>query len=126
MEQFKLRTLGATLLVAGTSIGAGMLGLPVVSGPSGFVPSLLTLVLSWASMCATGLLYAKLSLWLKRDANILTMAEKTLGHGGKAFTWAIYLFLFYSLLVAYMAGGANILSDLLGVHRAHSFFVLLF
>jgi len=107
----KLSTFGGTLLVAGTSIGAGMLGLPVLTGQAGFVPSLVVLFLCWAFMAATGLMFAELSLWLKEEVNIVTMAKKTLGNWGKLFAWGIYLFLFYSLSVAYLVGGSNLLGD---------------
>ena len=120
----KLSTTGGTLLVAGTSIGAGMLGLPVICGPAGFFPSILVLVLAWAFMAATGLMFAELSIWFKQEVNILTMANKTLGYWGKLFAWGVYLFLFYSLLVAYLVGGANLLGDLLPVSPLYT--VLLF
>lgn len=109
----KLSTTGGALLVAGTSIGAGMLGLPVICGPAGFTPSILVLVLCWAFMAATGLMFAELCFWYKQEVNILTMANRTLGVWGKAFAWGVYLFLFYSLLVAYLVGGGNLLLDLL-------------
>lgn len=37
-------------------IGAGVLALPTVAAPAGFVPSSLALVAVWAYMSATGLL----------------------------------------------------------------------
>lgn len=37
-------------------IGAGVLALPSVAAPAGFVPSSLALVAVWAYMAATGLL----------------------------------------------------------------------
>lgn len=114
MNQTTLRTLGGSLIVAGTSIGAGMLALPVVTGPAGFLPSIVVLVLCWAFMTATGLLFAELSLWLKGQANILSMAKCTLGKGGLVITWVLYLFLFYSLTIAYMVGGGNLLVELFG------------
>lgn len=114
MQFSGLRTFGGSLIVAGTSIGAGMLALPVVTGPSGFAPSIAVLVVCWAFMTCTGLLFAELSLWLKSDANILSMSKRTLGKGGLVATWVLYLFLFYSLTVAYMVGGANLLVELFG------------
>ncbi|MDB6080953.1 MAG: tyrP 4 [Chlamydiia bacterium] len=107
----KLSTLSGTLIVAGTSIGAGMLGLPVVTGTSGFFPSLVVLTICWAFMATTGLLFAELALLHKEDINILSMAQHTLGRTGKLFAWVVYLFLFYSLLVAYFVGGGNLTSD---------------
>ncbi len=126
MQFSGLRTFGGSLIVAGTSIGAGMLALPVVTGPSGFFPSIATLVACWAFMTITGLLFAELSLWLKSDANILSMAKNTLGKPGLAVTWALYLFLFYSLTIAYMVGGANLLTELFGPNTSDVFRIILF
>lgn len=101
--------LGGSLLVAGTTIGGGMLALPVLTSPAGFVPSILIYFLCWAFMASTGLLFLEISQWFKQDANIITMAEATLGRWGKGFAWILYLFLFYCLTVAYMVGCGNIL-----------------
>ena len=126
MQFSGLRTFGGSLIVAGTSIGAGMLALPVVTGPSGFVPSLAVLVCCWAFMTITGLLFAELSLWLKSDANILSMAKRTLGRPGLYATWVLYLFLFYSLTIAYMVGGGNLLVELFGDKTSALLRILLF
>src|SRR5258708_1834332 len=42
--------LGGTLLIAGTSIGVGMLGLPVVTAAGGFVPSIFVYLVCWFFM----------------------------------------------------------------------------
>ncbi len=107
-------TWGGALIVAGTSIGAGMLALPVVTGAAGFFPSLAVLFISWAFMTLTGLLFAELCIWLKQEVNVLGMAKKTLGKMGQAVTWVLYLFLFYCLSIAYLIGGANFFSDFIG------------
>lgn len=109
----RLSTLGGTLIIAGTSIGAGMLGLPSLTGPAGFLPSLAVLFVCWLFMTITGLLYAELALHFRNDANLLTMARRTLGRRGKIVTWGVYLFFFYSLLVAYFVGGGNLVHDLM-------------
>jgi len=106
----QLRVGGGALIVAGTSIGAGMLGLPVVSGACGFIPALFILLACWAFMCATGILYAELACVYKDEANISTMAVRTLGPIGKPLTLVVYLFLFYTLTVVYFVGGGNILA----------------
>ncbi len=126
MQINALRTFGGSLIVAGTSIGAGMLALPVVTGPAGFIPSIGVLVVCWAFMTMTGLLFAELSLWLKSDANILSMAKKTLGKPGLFITWILYLFLFYSLTIAYMVGGGNLLTELFGTGSSDTIRILLF
>lgn len=101
-----------TLLVAGTAIGGGMLALPVLTAAGGFIPSLFIYAACWLFMAATGLLFLELSLWMPPGANILSMAEATLGRPGKIIAWLLYLFLFYCLTIAYLVGGGNLLSSL--------------
>lgn len=104
--------LGGALLVAGTAIGGGMLALPVLTSLAGFLPSLVVYILCWLFMASTGLLFLEISQWLKGEANIVSMAEHTLGKPGKYFAWVVYLFLFYCLTVAYMVGCGNIMVEL--------------
>ena len=106
---YKGSVFAGSLLVAGTSIGGGMLALPVLTSVAGFLPSLVIYLLCWLFMAGTGLLFLEISQWLKGESNIISMAETTLGYpGGKAFAWVLYLFLFYCLTVAYMVGCGNI------------------
>lgn len=104
--------LGGSLLVAGTTIGGGMLGLPVLTSPGGFLPSIFIYIACWLFMCLTGLLFLELSLHMEEHANIVTMAERTLGLPGKIAAWGLYLFLFYCLTLAYIIGCGDIVSSL--------------
>lgn len=104
---------GGTLLVAGTCIGGGMLALPVFTSLGGFVPSLFLYFVCWAFMACTGLLYLEVCQWMGVETNIISMAEYTLGRPGKLFAWAIYIFLFYSLTVAYIVGCGNLVTQVL-------------
>lgn len=104
--------LGGTLLVAGTAIGGGMLGLPVLTSLGGFVPSLVIYICCWLFMSCTGLLFLEICLWLHRDANIVSMAGATLGRAGKICAWIVYLFLFYCLTVAYTVGCGNMVVNI--------------
>lgn len=103
--------LGGILLVAGCCIGAGMLGLPVLSATAGFQPSVLVFFICWLFMVATGLLLLEVNLWFGKEINIVTMAEKTLGRFGKIVSWSVFLFLFYSLMVAYIAASGSLVTD---------------
>jgi len=98
----KFSVLIGTLLVAGTSIGGGMLALPVLTSVTGFFPSLCIYLLCWLFMASTGLLFLEITQWMHRDANIVSMAQSTLGRPGKIIAWVLYLFLFYSLNIAYI------------------------
>lgn len=102
--------LRGALLVAGTTIGGGMLALPVMTGLGGFLPSLLIYFLCWAFMFATGLLFLEISQWSGENANLVTMAEVTLGWPGKIAAWMLYLFLFYCLTLAYVVGCGELIA----------------
>lgn len=107
----KANVLHGTLLVAGTSIGGGMLALPVLTSLAGFLPSIVVYLLCWLFMAATGLLLLEICLWMEPDVNLLTMAERTLGGGGKAAAWILYLFLFYCLTLAYIVGCGDLMVE---------------
>ncbi|HVV69824.1 MAG TPA: aromatic amino acid transport family protein [Gammaproteobacteria bacterium] len=96
--------LGSILLIAGTSIGAGMLALPVSTAAYGFLPSIGLFVLCWLCMLLTGLILLEVNLWLKPGTNIVSMATQTLGIWGKLIALIAYFLLFYSLMAAYVSG----------------------
>jgi tyrosine-specific transport protein len=108
-KEMKPRTLRAALLIAGTSIGGGMLALPVELAAGGFFPSLLIYLFCWAIMCLCGLLFLETNLWMKGEANIVSMARFTLGRFGEVFAWTLYIFQFYLLMVAYVSGCGKLL-----------------
>jgi tyrosine-specific transport protein len=112
MTQRKNSLLGGALLVAGTSIGGGMLALPVLTSQAGFIPSVVVYLFCWLFMAGTGLLFLEVSQWMKRDSNIVSMANQTLGVWGKYTAWVLYLFLFYCLTIAYLVGCGQILVEL--------------
>ena len=102
---------GGTLLVSGTTIGAGMLALPVTTGLAGFLPSVMLFIAYWLFMTFTAFLFLEVNLWMEHNANIVTMAKRTLGPWAQAASWLVYLFLLYCLTAAYIAGGGSLFSD---------------
>ncbi len=102
---------GGIFLLAGSCIGAGMLAVPVLAGLAGFVPSLFMLTVAWAFMTFTALLLVEINGWFKSQINIVSMCEKSFGNTGKAISWCLYLFLFYSLLTSYIAGSEKIFTS---------------
>ena len=105
----KNKLIGSILLIVGTSIGGGMLALPVSTAEAGFVNSLFFLFLCWLVMTIGALLILEVNLRLPAGSNMISMAESTLGLPGKLIAWLSYLVLLYSLLAAYIAGGSDIL-----------------
>ena len=106
------RILKGALLIAGTSIGGGMLALPVELSLGGFIPSIFIYLFCWMLMACTGLLFLEVSMWIKGESNIISMAEKTLGSLGQTVAWALYLFLFYSLSLSYVSGCGNLIAQI--------------
>ncbi|MGL5238677.1 MAG: aromatic amino acid transport family protein, partial [Plesiomonas shigelloides] len=52
----KSRVLGSVLIVAGITIGAGMLAMPLASAGIGFIPTLFMMFALWALMCYSALM----------------------------------------------------------------------
>jgi tyrosine-specific transport protein len=125
---------GGMLLILGSCVGAGMLGLPIQTGLEGFLPSVLAFLIVWGFMTLSGFYLIEVTSWHQHQVNFLTMISSSLGKVGKLLGWLFYLFLFYAILVAYMAASGNILSHFLSStyhivvapYIATLFFVLLF
>lgn len=113
VEPDKKQSVSATLLIAGCCIGAGMLGLPVVSSVAGFIPSTLAMILTYFFATTTGLLLVEAALWFDQKVHLITIAQFALGKIGKWVAWAFFLFLFYCLFVAYIEGGGQLFKDLI-------------
>lgn len=108
---FKL--LGSILLVVGTSIGAGMLALPIATAQLGFPGSLILLFICWIVMAAGAFLLLEVNLWVPLNSNLNTMARTTIGPIGQIISWITFLLLLYSLLCAYIGGGSDLFHNLL-------------
>jgi tyrosine-specific transport protein len=106
------KTLSGTLFIAGTAIGAGMLGIPLLTAKAGLLPAMGITTTVWLFMLATGFLYLEATLWMNDGANVLSMSRRFLGRGGKLISGVIFLFLYYCLMVAYYAAGAPIFTRL--------------
>lgn len=111
----KNKLLGCILLIIGTSIGGGMLALPVVTASGGFFHSVILLVAAWLAMTVGALFMAEVNLWFHRDNNIVSMARITLGKAGEVIAWITYLGLLYALISAYIAGGSGVLQSILSL-----------
>ncbi len=107
------KLLGSILLTTGTSIGAGMLALPIATAPLGFGGALVLLVVAWFAMTMAALLILEVNLSLPDRSHLISMAGATIGVFGQMLTWVLYLLLLYSLLCAYIAGGSDLFHRLL-------------
>ena len=99
------------LIVAGTTIGAGMLALPIASAGLGFTTALSLIFLTWVLMTYTALLMLELHQYADRDATLNTLAKSWLGKRGQWVANFSVMFLFYALCAAYIAGGGAQLQE---------------
>lgn len=112
------RVFGSTLILAGTAIGAGMLGLPLVLVKVGIIPAILILILTWfvayysAMATATIILRSQQAVSIGTLSSLLAKSSKVkriLSH----LCQAGMLLMTYSLMVAYLSGGSTIIQNLL-------------
>lgn len=112
MELKKGSVIGGILLISGSCIGAGMLALPVITGVGGFIPSAILFFFSWLFMTITALLLLEANLTLGYQLSLISIAKKTLGPVGKLLCWILFVFLFYSLGIAYIAASGDIVKGI--------------
>jgi len=110
---------GGILLIVGTSIGGGILVLPLATADCGFLPSASLLFGTWVMMTIGALLMLEVSLWLPAGTNLISMVEATLGKHTRYVTWFVYLLLLYFLLSAYIAAGEDLVTGLFGFAGIH-------
>ena len=107
------KTVGSTLLVAGTMIGAGMLAMPLTSAGIGLTATVFLLISLWAVLTFTALLFVELYQTADSDAGIGTLAAQYFGKAGRIISTAVLIVFLYALIAAYVSGGGSLLMDLL-------------
>lgn len=101
---------GSIMILIGTSIGAGMLALPLSSAEANLPLATGVLLLAWLAMTITGLLILEVNFAFAAHKNHFhSMAHATLGRGGQIISWICCIGLFYSVISAYISGNASLL-----------------
>lgn len=103
------RFIGGILLIVGTSVGGGMLALPIANASVGFWQSSALLILSWLVMTLGALFILEVNLYLPAGSHMISMAHATLGKPGLVVAWLTNLVLLYTLLCSYISGGGDVL-----------------
>lgn len=121
---------GGILLLTGTTMGGGLLALPISTSETGFINALLLMLACWFLMTTSALLMLEVNLWLPPHTNIVSMAKVLLGPCSVGITWVCYLSLLYSIIAAYMMSGSDFLQNLieknLGLQWSHGTCAILF
>lgn len=113
MYERESKVFGGTMLIAGTTIGAAMLAMPIMTGLFGFFGTVAIMIACWLFMYWTAVLILEASLQFEVGASFISMARRTLGKSGSVITWVVFLLLFYSLTGAYLSGSGRIVTDAL-------------
>ncbi|MGE4349654.1 MAG: amino acid permease [Candidatus Berkiella sp.] len=100
-------SVGAVLLIIGTSVGAAVLALPIATAQLGFIGATLTYLLCWFFMTIGALCVLEANLSAGFGTNMVSMSELYLGKMGKWITWGTYLILFYALSASYLTGASS-------------------
>ncbi|HGJ5899595.1 tyrosine transporter TyrP [Arsenophonus apicola] len=123
-------TLGSILIVAGTTIGAGMLAMPLAASGVGFPMIALMLIGLWALMSYTALLLVEVYQYNPSYLGLGSIAKRYLGLPGKVITSLSMLLLMYALATAYIGGAgillANSLSSWIGINININCAIILF
>ncbi|AGQ26358.1 Tyrosine-specific transport protein [Mannheimia haemolytica] len=101
-------------MIAGTTIGAGMLAMPLTSAGMGFGATALLLVGLWALLAYTGLLFMEVYQTApQKDVGVASLAEQYFGLIGRVLATFSLLVLLYALLAAYITGGGSLLAGVM-------------
>ena len=107
----KNRALGSVFIVAGTTIGAGMLAMPLAAAGVGFATTLGLLFILWAVMCYTALLLLEVYQHVPAETGLGSLAQRYLGRYGQWITGFSMMFLMYALTAAYISGAGELLAS---------------
>lgn len=112
MAQHESKTLGAVFLIAGTAIGAGMLGLPIATGASGLAASTTILLLMFAYMLGTLFLFLEAMYYCPNPStNLIGLCRKLSGPLTESLVWLLFLSLLYVAAASYMLGSGEIIAS---------------
>lgn len=118
------KMMGGVMMIMGTCLGAGILGLPVAAASHDLLSSSLLIFVCWLIMTAGALYILETNLKLHQGANLISMAKQTLGRWGSLITWLVNLLLLYALMAAYITGGTQITQA--GLHLPYVLAALIF
>jgi len=104
------KTLGGAFLVVGTTIGAGMLSLPLITAACGLWLSIILIILSWSVMYFTSLKLIRLCENQSLGVNYTSLIKSSMPIPLQVIFTIVYLLLLYALMSAYTTQGASLVA----------------
>jgi len=118
-------TFKAIATLVGTTIGAGMFGIPFVVSKIGFFPGLVYLVVLSILNLVLNLVYGEITLRTPGDRQLTGYGEIYLGKAGKTLATITLIFALYGALLAYLIKIGDFLGLIFGIEN-HLISTLLF
>ncbi|MAH61593.1 MAG: hypothetical protein CMF42_04830 [Legionellales bacterium] len=103
-------TIGAALLIAGTTIGAVTLALPIATTNVGLIGTSLIFISAWLVMYWSGLILAQVCVLYPAGKSFSYIAEHNFGVTGKMVSWISYGLLLLTLLMAYFSSLSSLIN----------------
>ncbi|RIY32830.1 amino acid permease [Psittacicella gerlachiana] len=111
----KSKVLGSMMMVAGSTIGAGMLVMPINSASVGFTTTFIELVIFYFLMLIPALAIAEATQFAPQGTTVAGIVKRAMGPNFYiANNLLLYIFA-YSLACAYISGITNVIADLLQI-----------
>ena len=107
------KLIGGVILVAATTIGSGMLSLPMVLAKLGLLPSICLMIFIWLVMYHSALVNVELNLNSGRGTPLSTLARKISGKNAELISAVSFKALSYSLLAVFIYAGSSVLQKLI-------------
>lgn len=99
---------GGAMIIAGGTIGAGMLANPTSTAGVWFLGSLVLLAYTWFCMTSSGLMLLEANLHYPTGASFDTIVKDLLGQGWNVINGLSVAFVLYILTYAYITSGGGI------------------
>lgn len=103
-----VKSLGSVFLIVGTTVGAGMPALPLITSSCGLFFSIVLMIISWSVMYLTGLSLIKICANQPLGVNFTSLLAGKIPKSFQVILTIIYLLLLYSLMAAYTTQGASL------------------
>ena len=113
------KQIGATMLVAGTCIGGGMIALPMVLAKIGIIPSILIMILTWLIVYYTSIINLELHLQAGKGLTLGELGKKFSGKAAETIGNTSFKILSFALIAVYIDGGSSVIDSML--ESNHSF-----
>jgi tyrosine-specific transport protein len=109
------KTIGSILLISGTTVGAGMLAMPLTAMGVGYLLSFVLLVIMWFVMYSAAILQSELFKNEPIGISFATLVERVIGKRYKIIPAIMKSLLFFGLLSAYMTAASSVMVQLFNI-----------